>query len=109
MAGGQNYSVMTRGIARKGNRIRMSRIDAEEATRDVSLAVVRKADRLREDSGNHSWIYRICMNTCRIALSPLDGASTALRGSAAGPSPCLPPADGRRLFVLHFGGATEPA
>jgi RNA polymerase sigma-70 factor (ECF subfamily) len=44
--------------------ILMSRIDAEEATRDVFLAVVRKADRLREDSWNHSWIYRICVNTC---------------------------------------------
>jgi DNA-directed RNA polymerase specialized sigma24 family protein len=90
-AGGQNYSVMTRGIVRKGNRIRMSRIDAEEATRDVFLAVMRKADRLREDSWNHSWINRICMNTCRIALSPprrrIDGPAGFSRRAVALSSP----------------------
>lgn len=48
--------------------ILMNRNDAEEATRDVFLAVVRKAECSREDSGNHSWIYRICVNTCLMRL-----------------------------------------
>jgi len=48
--------------------ILMNRDDAEEATRDVFLAVVRKADRFQEDSGNLSWIYRICVNTCLMRL-----------------------------------------
>ena len=48
--------------------ILMSRSDAEEATRDVFLEVARKADRLRDDSWNHSWIYRICVNTCLMRL-----------------------------------------
>jgi RNA polymerase sigma-70 factor, ECF subfamily len=48
--------------------ILMNRNDAEEATQDVFLAVVRKADRFQEDSGNHSWIYRICVNTCLMRL-----------------------------------------
>jgi DNA-directed RNA polymerase specialized sigma24 family protein len=71
--------------------ILMSRIDAEEATRDVFLAVVRKADRLREDSWNHSWIYRICVNTCRIALPPprrrIDGPAGFSRRAVALSSP----------------------
>jgi len=48
--------------------ILMNRNDAEETTRDVFLTVVRNADHFREDSGNHSWIYRICANTCLMRL-----------------------------------------
>lgn len=48
--------------------ILMNRNDAEEATQDVFLAVVRKAECFQEDSGNHSWIYRICVNTCLMRL-----------------------------------------
>src|SRR5512135_568132 len=42
--------------------ILMNRNDAEEATQDVFLAVVWKAECFQDDSGNHSWIYRICVN-----------------------------------------------
>lgn len=38
--------------------ILMNKREAEEATQDVFLAVVRKAECFQEDSGNHSWIYR---------------------------------------------------
>lgn len=48
--------------------ILMNRNDAEEAAQDVFLAVVRKAECFQEDSGNHSWIYRICVNTCLMRL-----------------------------------------
>ncbi|HEY5190411.1 MAG TPA: sigma-70 family RNA polymerase sigma factor [Candidatus Deferrimicrobium sp.] len=48
--------------------ILMNKREAEEATQDVFLAVVRKAECFQEDSGNHSWIYRICVNTCLMRL-----------------------------------------
>lgn len=48
--------------------ILMNRNDAEGATQDVFLAVVRKAECFQEDSGNHSWIYRICVNACLTRL-----------------------------------------
>lgn len=48
--------------------ILMDRNDAEEATQDIFLAVVRKAECFQEDTGNHSWIYRICVNTCLMRL-----------------------------------------
>ena len=38
--------------------------DAEEASQDVFLTVVRKADRFRGNSALYSWIYRICVNAC---------------------------------------------
>jgi RNA polymerase sigma-70 factor (ECF subfamily) len=42
--------------------------DAEEATQDVILTVVRKADLFRGNSALYSWIYRICVNTCLMRL-----------------------------------------
>src|SRR5512140_23675 len=48
--------------------ILMNRNDAEEATQDVFHAVVRKAECFQEDSESHSWIYRICVNTCLMRL-----------------------------------------
>jgi RNA polymerase sigma-70 factor (ECF subfamily) len=42
--------------------------DAEEATQDVFLAVVRKADMFHGNSALYSWIYRICVNTCLMRL-----------------------------------------
>ena len=48
--------------------ILMNRNDAVEATQDVFLAVVREAECFQEDPGNHSWIYRICVNTCLMRL-----------------------------------------
>jgi RNA polymerase sigma-70 factor (ECF subfamily) len=48
--------------------ILMNKREAEEATQDVFLAVVRKAECFQEDSENHSWIYRICVNTCLMRL-----------------------------------------
>ena len=46
----------------------MNKSDAEEATRDVFLAVVRKADRFQGDPALHPWIYRICVNSCLTRL-----------------------------------------
>jgi len=40
----------------------------ESWSRAVFLAVVRKADCFQEDSVSHSWIYRICVNTCMMRL-----------------------------------------
>jgi len=48
--------------------ILMNRNDAEEATQDVFLAVMRKADRFQENLESPSWIYRICVNTCLMRL-----------------------------------------
>jgi RNA polymerase sigma factor (sigma-70 family) len=42
--------------------------DAEEATRDVFLTVVRKADRSQGDPAFSSRIYRICVNSCLVRL-----------------------------------------
>jgi len=42
--------------------------DAEEASQDVFLTVVRKADRFRGNSALYSWIYRICVNACLMRL-----------------------------------------
>jgi len=75
--------------------ILMNGNDAEEATQDVFLAVVRKADRFQEDSGNHSWIYRICVNTCLMRLRkdrrretvPIEGFLPAFTKEGAYSSP----------------------
>ncbi|MGE5285113.1 MAG: RNA polymerase sigma factor [Actinomycetota bacterium] len=48
--------------------ILMNRIDAEEATQDVFLAVMRMAECFQEDSGDPTRIYRICVNTCLARL-----------------------------------------
>jgi RNA polymerase sigma-70 factor (ECF subfamily) len=48
--------------------ILMNKSDAEDATQDVLLAVVRKADRFQGNSALNSWIYRICVNTCLMRL-----------------------------------------
>jgi RNA polymerase sigma factor (sigma-70 family) len=42
--------------------------DAEEASQDVFLTVVRKADRFRGNSALYSWFYRICVNACLMRL-----------------------------------------
>jgi RNA polymerase sigma-70 factor, ECF subfamily len=75
--------------------ILMNGNDAEEATQDVFLAVVRKADRFQEDSGNHSWIHRICVNTCLMRLRkdrrretvPIEGFLPAFTKEGAYASP----------------------
>ena len=48
--------------------ILMNGKDAEEATQEVFLAAVREAECFREDPGDHSRIYRICVNTCLMRL-----------------------------------------
>jgi RNA polymerase sigma-70 factor, ECF subfamily len=48
--------------------ILMNKSDAEEATQDVFLTVVRKADRPQGNSALYSWIYRICVKTCLMRL-----------------------------------------
>jgi RNA polymerase sigma-70 factor (ECF subfamily) len=48
--------------------ILMNKSDAEEATQDVFLTVLRVAERFQGASGLHSWIYRICVNTCLLRL-----------------------------------------
>ncbi|MHB1024187.1 MAG: RNA polymerase sigma factor [Desulfobacteria bacterium] len=48
--------------------ILMNGNDAEDATRDVFLSVVQKADCFQEDSESHSRIYRICVNNCLMRL-----------------------------------------
>ena len=42
--------------------------DAEEATQDVFMTVVRKAFTFKGDSALYSWIYRICVNACLMRL-----------------------------------------
>jgi RNA polymerase sigma-70 factor, ECF subfamily len=42
--------------------------DAEEATQDVFLTVVQKADMFKGNSALYSWIYRICVNACLMRL-----------------------------------------
>ena len=42
--------------------------DAEEATQDVFMTVVRKADTFKGNSALYSWMYRICVNTCLMRL-----------------------------------------
>ncbi len=42
--------------------------DAEEATQDVFMTVIRKADTFQGNSAFYSWIYRICVNTCLMRL-----------------------------------------
>ncbi|MBI5420610.1 MAG: sigma-70 family RNA polymerase sigma factor [Deltaproteobacteria bacterium] len=42
--------------------------DAEEATQDVFLTVVRKAYMFKGNSALYSWIYRICVNACLMRL-----------------------------------------
>lgn len=48
--------------------ILMNKSDAEEATQDVFLAAVRKADRFQGNRALHPWIYRICVNSCLARL-----------------------------------------
>jgi RNA polymerase sigma-70 factor, ECF subfamily len=42
--------------------------DAEEATQDVFLTVIQKADMFKGNSALYSWIYRICVNVCLMRL-----------------------------------------
>jgi RNA polymerase sigma-70 factor, ECF subfamily len=42
--------------------------DAEEATQDVFLTVIQKADMFKGNSALYSWIYRICVNACLMRL-----------------------------------------
>ena len=42
--------------------------DAEEATQDVFMTVIRKVDTFQGNSAFYSWIYRICVNTCLMRL-----------------------------------------
>ena len=48
--------------------ILMNKRDAEEATQEVFLTAVGKADRFRWNPAPHSWIYRVCVNTCLMRL-----------------------------------------
>jgi RNA polymerase sigma-70 factor (ECF subfamily) len=91
-----------------------NRDDAEEATRDVFLAVVRKADRFQGDSGSHSWIYRICVNTCLMRLRkgrraeavPIEEFLPAFtkEGAHAGPVEDWSREVGRRIPRRRSGG-----
>lgn len=42
--------------------------DAQEATQDVFMTVVRKASTFSRNSALYSWMYRICVNTCLMRL-----------------------------------------
>ena len=42
--------------------------DAEEATQDVFMTVIRKVNTFKGNSAFYSWIYRICVNTCLMRL-----------------------------------------
>lgn len=42
--------------------------DAEEATQDVFMTVMRKVNTFKGNSAFYSWIYRICVNTCLMRL-----------------------------------------
>lgn len=42
--------------------------DAQEATQDVFITVIRKAGMFKGNSALYSWIYRICVNTCLMRL-----------------------------------------
>jgi len=42
--------------------------DAEEATQDVFMTVIRKVGTFKGNSAFYSWIYRICVNTCLMRL-----------------------------------------
>jgi len=42
--------------------------DAQEATQDVFLTVVRKVHTFKGDSALYSWMYRICVNACLMRL-----------------------------------------
>ncbi len=42
--------------------------DAEEATQDVFMTVIQKADTFKGNSALYSWIYRICVNACLMRL-----------------------------------------
>ena len=42
--------------------------DAEEATQDVFMTVIRKVNTFQGNSAFYSWIYRICVNTCLMRL-----------------------------------------
>ncbi|MBP2676739.1 MAG: polymerase sigma-70 factor, subfamily [Deltaproteobacteria bacterium] len=42
--------------------------DAEEATQDVFMTVIRKVNTFKGNSALYSWMYRICVNTCLMRL-----------------------------------------
>ena len=42
--------------------------DAEEATQDVFMTVIRKVHSFQGNSALYSWMYRICVNTCLMRL-----------------------------------------
>ncbi|MEW6721400.1 MAG: sigma-70 family RNA polymerase sigma factor [Thermodesulfobacteriota bacterium] len=42
--------------------------DAEEATQDVFMTVIRKVNTFKGNSAFYSWMYRICVNTCLMRL-----------------------------------------
>jgi RNA polymerase sigma-70 factor (ECF subfamily) len=42
--------------------------DAEEASQDVFMTVIRKVNTFKGNSAFYSWIYRICVNTCLMRL-----------------------------------------
>jgi len=54
--------------------ILMDKGDAEEATRDVLLTVVEKADRFHGAAPLRPWVYRVCVNACLSRLH--DGRRT---------------------------------
>ena len=56
--------------------ILMNKSDAEEATQDVFLAVVGKADRFQGNSPLHPWIYRTCVDACLMRLRNGRGTET---------------------------------
>lgn len=71
--------------------ILMDKNDAEEATRDVFLTVVRKADRFQGNPALHPWIYRVCVNSCltrlrkrrRTEAAPIEEFLPAFTGEGA--------------------------
>jgi RNA polymerase sigma-70 factor (ECF subfamily) len=67
------YHAKVYGLAKS---ILKNESDAEEATQDVFLTVVRKAATFRGSSALYSWIYRICVNTCLMRLRRGRRAST---------------------------------
>ncbi len=42
--------------------------DAEEASQDVFMTVIRKVNTFKGNSALYSWMYRICVNTCLMRL-----------------------------------------
>jgi RNA polymerase sigma-70 factor (ECF subfamily) len=61
--------------------------DAEEATQDVFMTVIRKVGTFKGNSAFYSWIYRICVNTC---LRRLRGRRRETRSPSRTSCPCSP-------------------